>query len=112
MKLTAYDYLIYGALEGKIERISADTITDDRGERMYRVIVRTKQNHFEDGERQSANHPRHGGNRGYPDRREDGFGLFAEAHQTWPKRGTPRTLTPFQAVSGISHINRVNQKII
>ncbi len=46
VKLTAYDYLIYGALEGKIERISADTITDERGERMYRVIVRTKQNHL------------------------------------------------------------------
>ncbi len=46
VKLTAYDYLIYGALEGKIERISADTITDDRGERMYRVIVRTRQNHL------------------------------------------------------------------
>lgn len=46
VKLTAYDYLIYGALEGRIERISADTITDERGERMYRVIVRTKQNHL------------------------------------------------------------------
>ncbi len=46
VKLTAYDYLIYGSLEGKIERISADTITDERGERMYRVIVRTKQNHL------------------------------------------------------------------
>lgn len=46
VKLTAYDYLIYGALEGKIERISADTITDDRGERVYRVIVRTMQNHL------------------------------------------------------------------
>lgn len=46
VKLTAYDYLIYGALEGKIERIGADTITDERGERVYRVIVRTKQNHL------------------------------------------------------------------
>ncbi|MEM7425831.1 MAG: HlyD family type I secretion periplasmic adaptor subunit [Pseudomonadota bacterium] len=43
VKLTAYDYLIYGALEGRIERISADTITDERGERFYRVIVRTDQ---------------------------------------------------------------------
>ncbi len=46
VKLTAYDYLIYGALEGRIERISADTITDERGERFYRVIVRTDQNHL------------------------------------------------------------------
>ena len=42
VKLTAYDYSIYGALEGKVERISADTITDERSETFYRVIVRTK----------------------------------------------------------------------
>lgn len=43
IKLTAYDYSIYGALEGKVERISADTITDERGESFYRVIMRTEQ---------------------------------------------------------------------
>lgn len=44
VKLTAYDYSIYGALDGKVERISADTITDERGESFYRVIVRTDRN--------------------------------------------------------------------
>lgn len=43
VKLTAYDYLIYGALIGKVERISADTIADQRGETFYQVIVRTEQ---------------------------------------------------------------------
>lgn len=43
VKLTAYDYSIYGALEGIVERISADTITDERSETFYRVIVRTKE---------------------------------------------------------------------
>jgi adhesin transport system membrane fusion protein len=46
VKLTAYDYLIYGALEGKVERISADTISGDQGETFYRVIVRTDRTHI------------------------------------------------------------------
>lgn len=41
VKLSAYDYLVYGALEGEVERISPDTIADERGETFYRVIVRT-----------------------------------------------------------------------
>lgn len=43
VKITAYDYTIYGALEGKVERISADTITDEEGNKFFRVIVRTQQ---------------------------------------------------------------------
>lgn len=42
VKLTAYDYSIYGGLKGKVERISANTITDERSETFYRVIIRTK----------------------------------------------------------------------
>lgn len=44
VKLTAYDYLVYGALNGSVERIGADTITDQRGETFYQVIVRTERN--------------------------------------------------------------------
>ncbi len=44
VKLTAYDYLVYGVLAGKVERIGADTITDPRGESFYQVIVRTERN--------------------------------------------------------------------
>ena len=46
VKFTAYDYSVYGALDGKVERISADTLVDERGENFYRVIVRTEQTHF------------------------------------------------------------------
>jgi len=52
VKLTAYDSYVYGSLKGKVERISADTIVDDkpdRGERpesFYRVTVRTETNHL------------------------------------------------------------------
>jgi len=41
IKLTAYDYAIYGGLEAKLDHISADTITDDDGNTFYLVRVRT-----------------------------------------------------------------------
>ena len=44
VKLTAYDYSIYGTLDGKVERISADTTVDDQGEAFYRIVVRTGEN--------------------------------------------------------------------
>ena len=41
VKLTAYDFSIYGGLTATLERISADTIVDERGESYYQIIVRT-----------------------------------------------------------------------
>ncbi len=41
VKLTAYDFSIYGGLDAKLERISADTIVDERGDSYYQIIVRT-----------------------------------------------------------------------
>lgn len=41
VKLTAYDFSIYGGLDAKLVRISADTIVDERGESYYQIIVRT-----------------------------------------------------------------------
>lgn len=52
VKLSAYDSSVYGSLKGKVERISADTIIDDKGDRndrgetYYRVMVRTEKNHL------------------------------------------------------------------
>lgn len=46
VKITAYDYLIYGLLEGKVDRISPDTIKDEKGEPFYQVIVRTVKSHL------------------------------------------------------------------
>lgn len=43
VKLTAFDYLIYGALTGVVERIGADTRTDEQGEAFYPVSVRTNE---------------------------------------------------------------------
>ena len=46
VKITAYDYSIYGSLKSRVERISADTIEDERGDRFYRVRLRTETNSF------------------------------------------------------------------
>jgi adhesin transport system membrane fusion protein len=47
IKITAYDFSIYGGLTADLERISADTIRDEEnkdGERFYRVYLRTDTN--------------------------------------------------------------------
>ena len=41
VKLTAYDYTIYGTLEAKVVGVSADSIVDDKGNAFYIVRVRT-----------------------------------------------------------------------
>ncbi len=41
VKVTAYDYTIYGDLAGHVDRIGADTTTDAEGQTFYRVIIRT-----------------------------------------------------------------------
>ena len=41
VKITAYDFAIYGGLQGTLEHISADTIQDDKGNAFYLVRVRT-----------------------------------------------------------------------
>jgi adhesin transport system membrane fusion protein len=44
VKITAYDFSIYGGLDGTVENISADTIEDEKGESHYLIKVRTKEN--------------------------------------------------------------------
>jgi adhesin transport system membrane fusion protein len=43
VKFTAYDFSIYGGLEGQVEQIGADTTTDEKGNSFYIVKVRTAQ---------------------------------------------------------------------
>lgn len=47
VKITAYDYAIYGGLPAIVESISADTIQDEKGEHFYKVKVRTSQNYLD-----------------------------------------------------------------
>jgi len=58
VKITAYDPSVFGSLKGKVERISADTIGDEKPEKagekaetFYRVMVRTEKNYLGTSER-------------------------------------------------------------
>ena len=46
VKLTAYDFTIYGGLEATLEHISADSVLDEKGNAYYVVKVRTKRPNF------------------------------------------------------------------
>lgn len=43
VKFTAYDFVVYGGLEGVVEQIGADTVMDEKGNPFYTVKVRTHQ---------------------------------------------------------------------
>lgn len=43
VKFSAYDFAIYGGLEGEVSHISADTITDEKGESFYQVRIKTNE---------------------------------------------------------------------
>lgn len=44
VKITAYDYTIYGGLDGNVSHISADTITGERQEEYHLVHIKTEKN--------------------------------------------------------------------
>jgi len=48
VKFTAYDFSVYGGLDGTLEHIGADTVTDDKGNAFYMVRVRTNRPGFGD----------------------------------------------------------------
>ena len=41
VKVTAYDYAIFGALDGTVKNISADAVPNDKGEAFYMVRIET-----------------------------------------------------------------------
>lgn len=46
VKFTAYDFSIYGGLEGTVKHVSADTITDEHDESYYLVQIQTDKTHL------------------------------------------------------------------
>lgn len=44
VKITAYDFSIYGGLKGKVVGISPDAIVDEKGESYYNVRIQTDEN--------------------------------------------------------------------
>ncbi|MFC0269293.1 HlyD family type I secretion periplasmic adaptor subunit [Kushneria aurantia] len=47
IKLTAYDFSLYGGFEAELVNISPDTVTDEDGNTFYRVRVRSEEGAFE-----------------------------------------------------------------
>ena len=48
VKITAYDFLLYGGLRGKVEQISADTLSAPDGSTYFRVVIRTDKTYLGD----------------------------------------------------------------
>ena len=48
VRFTAYDFTIYGGIEGKLTHISADTITDEQGESFYLAHIETERNNLDE----------------------------------------------------------------
>ena len=46
VKFTAYDFTVYGGLDAKLEHISADSITDEKGNSFYIARLRTNKNYL------------------------------------------------------------------
>lgn len=44
VKITAYDYSVYGDLKGELLRVSADSITDEEGNVFYKAFLKTDSN--------------------------------------------------------------------
>lgn len=51
VKISAYDFSIYGGLKATVEHISADTITDEKGDPYYQIRVRTTDKNYLVGKR-------------------------------------------------------------
>lgn len=72
VKITAYDYSIYGGLPGEVAVISPDTVQDEvrRDVYYYRVYIRTFSNHLENKANSSFRYSRYGGDGRYPHRQK------------------------------------------
>lgn len=46
VKFTAYDFAVYGGLEGTLEHIGADSVLDEKGNAFYTVRVKTNKSRF------------------------------------------------------------------
>jgi adhesin transport system membrane fusion protein len=50
VKITAYDFATYGALDGTLEQISVDAIVDDQQQSFFRIRVRTERSFLGDAD--------------------------------------------------------------
>ncbi len=93
VKITAYDYSIYGGLDAKLEQISPDAIENEKGEAFFHVYLRTEQSSLKKGSEELPIIPGMTADRGNPDRQEDRARLYAEADPQGPRRRPARALS-------------------
>ncbi|MBL6929873.1 MAG: HlyD family type I secretion periplasmic adaptor subunit [Rhodospirillales bacterium] len=48
VKLSTYDYAVFGGLEGKVTMVAPDTIIDEKGEPYFRIFVKTDKTYIGD----------------------------------------------------------------
>lgn len=54
VRISAFDFSVYGAIAGSVRDISADSITNDKGESFYRVTVETSEPTIKKGDKEYA----------------------------------------------------------
>ena len=64
VKFTAYDFVVYGGLDGVVEHIGADTVMDEEGNPFYEILVRDPRGGHSRGQ---TDHSRYDGRGGYFD---------------------------------------------
>lgn len=52
VRLSSYDFSVYGAMEGKVTEIGADSFTNDKGESFYRIRVETNAEKLRKGDKE------------------------------------------------------------
>ena len=57
MKVTAYDFSIYGGLKARVEQIGADSIATDKGDIYYLIRVRTDETFLNTAPRRCRSSP-------------------------------------------------------
>ena len=92
VKVTAYDFSIYGGLKARVEQIGADFDRHRQGRHLLPDPRAHRRDVPEIRQRGAADHPRHGCRRRYPDRQEDRTVLPDQAADPDARRGHARAL--------------------
>ena len=99
VKVTAYDFSIYGGLDGKVEQVSASSIYDDMTrETFYTVLVKTENSTLTTQRRRESDPAGHGHLGRHPHRREERSQLSPEADQQGTCRSASRALSARRAM--------------
>ena len=107
MKVTAYDFSIYGGLEGRVVQVSADSIYDEKEKQAYFTVIVETDKSLPDGARPPlADHAGHDDRHADHHRAQEHPDLSAEAGAEGEKRRAPRALIGCRRRRGGAAIGR------